>query len=123
MFNLKYLFKATFSDGTVIKQTSKDVSKIDPKRSAFYDVLNCDKTLEKFELTGFLDKWSVNLKTGEFTHNNKKFVLEENYKGKRKLEFFRQHQHDFNGVGETDHRIIYFLGYSVKKEKYLIGIK
>jgi hypothetical protein len=122
---LKYLFNVEFTDGTTLKQTKQDVSKIDPKRSAFFDVLNSGKEIRSFTLGKLFDRWSVDLKTGVFSHNGYKFQLEENLSPvKRTLEFFRQHQHDMSLEGkETDHRVTYFLGYSVGKKKYLIGIK
>lgn len=123
--NLKYLFTATFTDGSVIKQTKEDVSKVDPKRSAFYDVLNSKKEIRSFTLRRLFDNWSVDLKTGMFTHNGFKFQLEENLKpGKRTLEFFRQHQHDMNREGhETDHRVTYFIGFKQGKKRFLVGVK
>lgn len=121
---LKYLFIVEYTDGSVFKQTREDVSLTDPKRSAFYDVLNSKKIVRKFSLVKLFDKWTVDLKTGEFSHNGYKIQLEENPTGKRTLEFFRQHQHDMDKAGkETDHRVTYFLGYKSGKRKYVIGIK
>lgn len=121
---LKYLFTVEYTDGSVFKQTKDDLSLLDPKRSAFYDVLHSKKDIHKFSIGRLFDKWTVDLKTGIFTHNGYKLQLEENPTGRRTLEFFRQHQHDMSREGqETDHRITYFIGYKVGKEKYLIGIK
>jgi hypothetical protein len=36
---LKYLFFASLEDGSEIEQTHADVSRTDPNRNAFYDVL------------------------------------------------------------------------------------
>lgn len=123
--NLKYLFTVEFTDRTSFKQEKDDVSKLDPKRSAFYDIENNGKKIKKFTLGKLFDKWSVDLITGEFTHNGYKFQLEENpTSGKKKaLVFFRQHQHDTVNGQETDHRVIYFIGYKTEKKQFLVGVK
>lgn len=121
---LKYLFVAKFADGTEIRQNQRDTSKKDPKRSQYWDVLNSKLELVEFEIGRLFDRWSVNLKTGVFSHNRQRFQLEENLKPeKREIVFFRQHQHDMNASGdELDHRIKYFLGYKVRNKKFTIGI-
>lgn len=124
---LSYLFKVDFTDGSSFKQNEADVSEINPKRSSYFDLLQMGKTIRKFSLARWLDSWSLDLETGVFEHNGDRFQLEENPKaGKRKLEFFRQHQHDLNLEGlELDHRITYFFGYRYKtgRRKYLVGVK
>lgn len=122
--NLKYLFTVEYTDGTTFKQNKEDLSSIDSTRSAFYDVVNSGKEVKTFTLTRFLEKWSVNLETGDFSHNGSVFQSEENPTlGKRELVFFRQHQHDTVEGVETAHRIIYFIGWKKGKKKQIIGIK
>lgn len=132
---LKYLFKVKFTDGTTFKQTDQDVSKIDPKRSAFYDVLHSEKPIKSFTLSKLLDYWTVDLETGEFSHNGIKFKLEWNVKpGKKELIFQRQNEQDsvatFNkdtgkilSVEQGAHRIVYFLGYKQDEVEHIVGIK
>lgn len=123
--SLKYLFRVEFVDGSVVKQNKEDVSATDPKRSAFFDVLESGKEIKRFALQRFLETWAVDLTTGVFEHNGSLFQLEENpSQEKKELVFFRQHQHDMvTGVGETAHRIIYFLGYRVGEVQHVVGIK
>lgn len=47
---LKYLFRAEYEDGHIIVQEADDQSKLDPQRSAFYDVLQYDSKLVTFML-------------------------------------------------------------------------
>ncbi|HEX2910397.1 MAG TPA: hypothetical protein VH186_06280 [Chloroflexia bacterium] len=50
-YTLEYLFTAEAKNGNIIKQHSDDVSRIDPTRSAFYDVLQ-NLPLKTFSLVG-----------------------------------------------------------------------
>lgn len=46
-----YLFVATFTDGSEIRQTQEDRSTLEPEgRTAFYDVLNSGKEIQEFSL-------------------------------------------------------------------------
>jgi len=76
---LKYLFTALYNDGTAFTQNAEDVSRQDPKRSAFFDV---DQT----KLLSFLlipvDKvndgvYCVDLRTGKFLVNGAEFFLHD----------------------------------------------
>jgi hypothetical protein len=123
--NLKYLFKVEYTDGTKFRQPSNDVSSIDPKRSAFYDVLNSDKEVKTFEVGSI----KVDLLDGIFYVNGQKIIVDELLPPcKKKLIFYRQHQHDFlsGSSQELDHRVTYFLGYEAtikdQKHKRVIGI-
>lgn len=131
------LFKVKYTDGTVYQQTEEDKSSIDPKRSAFYDVLNSGKDILSFSI----GPASVNLITGMFKLSLLEFQLEENLQPvKRKLIFFRQVQQDTNvdyenkggvlkilNLTPSATRIKYFIGYEYKlkgkNHKFLIGIK
>jgi len=73
---LKYLFTAEFTDGTSIRQSHSDISKIDPNKSLFYDVLNSGKTVRKFSLSYFFNKVTVDLLTGLFYVNGLPVLLE-----------------------------------------------
>lgn len=124
--NLKYLFKVEYVDGTKFKQNKNDVSSIDPKRSAFYDVLSSDKEIKTFEI----GRVKVNLQDGHFEVKGQKLQIGDTLTPcKRKLIFYRQHQHDFNSGEkiETAHRVTYFIGWETKigrkKYKEIIGIK
>lgn len=66
---LKYLFKVEFTDGTTLTQKQEDVSSLDPRRNTFYDVLNSKKKVKTFTLRRFLERYSVDLTTGNFKLN------------------------------------------------------
>lgn len=79
---LKWLFEAEFADGHRISQTQADQSKLDPSKSAFYDVEEYEKKtpLVKFSL-GHIeeDKWcSVDLEDGHFELQGVPFDLHFN---------------------------------------------
>lgn len=140
---LKYLFKVEFQDGTTFTQSKEDVSELDPKRSAFYDILQSDKKIKKFTLRRFLERYSVDLTTGEFEINGTKIIVEsdlpfvENNLPKLELVFYRQHKQAMDvtfALGsrkilsskpQTD-KVTYFIGFktTVKKKEYksVIGI-
>lgn len=132
-FKLKYLFRATFSDKTTITQNEQDVSIIDKTKSQFYDVLHVEKDIILFDL--YLDgqKYvTLDLQSGEFNINGKPFNVGEEIpmpkNTKRKLIYYRQHQHEFSAFGgeELSHKIKYFLGWEVntggKNTKRIIGV-
>lgn len=129
---LKYLFKATFSDGTIYEQTPEDVSMIDPaKRSCFFDVMEYEKKspLIKFTLIGVGHEYTVNLKDGSFEIDGVKFFMHEGHnvivRGVKtgsfiplkdfRIIFFRQHTHSFkvgqNTQQELSHEIVYRMGW------------
>ena len=117
---LKYLFAAEFADGTILEQTSADVSKIDPIRSEFFDVLQFPHPLVKFALNGPETFASVDLRSGEFNVNGVRLFVDE---GERAIEakplqvvFFRRHQ-EFVQVGkegvegQRSAPVRYFIGW------------
>ncbi len=122
-FTLKYLFKAEFADGTVYEQTIEDISLVDPKKSAFFDVLQKDEKdsrLLRFLIEGEGHKYLVDLIDGHFEIDGVSFdcheTLPHNYPDRRII-YYRKHENDFDsnpdgslGV-ETAHRIWYCIGW------------
>ncbi len=99
----KYLFTATFADGHVIKQTPADVSESDPKKSAFFDVVEYEKIspVVKFSLrqSGMLgliaDSIEVDLRTGLFLVNGLQLnVAEQNFEpvAPLRIVYFRENR-------------------------------
>jgi hypothetical protein len=141
-FPLKYLFKVLYHDGSTFEQSNDDKSQIDPKRSAFYDVLNSGKKIRSFGLfsqDGGRDQaLVVDLIDGHFEHNGMVIMPGEILPGPAplKLIYFRQHQHDFTATyhadgpatdqKEVDHRITYFIGWQCningKNYKQVLGV-
>lgn len=91
---LKYLFEAEYYDGTTYNQTPEDQSKLDEKKSEFYDVLNSGKVVKRFSLIGEGNKISVDLSTGLFEVNGLPLLLESDklptLPDKFELIFYRQ---------------------------------
>jgi hypothetical protein len=119
---LKYLFAAEYKDGSVFHQNAEDVSGIDPKRSAFYDVQQ--DNLVTFSLIGDGKIHSVNLEDGGFEINGNKFFLhldDELNNEKKELIFFRRHKHDFNiDMQEIGHTVSYIIGWTAAGKTYKI---
>lgn len=140
-FKLTWLFEAMFLDGSVLRQTSDDVSGIDPIRSAYYDVLQRLDELEKFtlwEVKGVIlhHSVSVDLTDGHFEVDGFPFEaapVSANIipaGGRYQLLYFRDHQQDtvvtFKEGTRTDemagHRMAYRLGweyFSPDGQKYI----
>lgn len=77
---LKYLFTATFEDGTVLVQTLEDKSILDPeKRNTWYDLLQMQKTkkLTAFVLKGEGHEYGVDLRDGHFEIDSVPFWMHE----------------------------------------------
>ncbi len=114
--HLKYLFHVQYYDGDGFIQNEEDVSRVDPTKSAYYDVEQ-DK-VEYFTLiTSDEGQVGVNLGTGIFlstfegfyAHN---FTVGDPGPKPYKLIFYRQHTHNFTmGLEEIDHTIKYCIGY------------
>lgn len=113
---LKYLFAVSYKDGTTFAQNEEDISTIDPKRSAFYDVKQDE--VKTFTLDdGVGNGATVDLETGflaAFQRNKSTMGFTEDIGPKPyKLIFWRQHTHNFNiGLDELSHEVKYILGYS-----------
>lgn len=131
-------FKVTFTDGSVFNQPRNDTSKLDPKRSAFYDVLQSGKEIKTFKVASL----QVDLTTGLFKVGRKTVQLEDNILPiKKELIFFRQREQDATvsykaneagtmkaiSVKPAGQRIKYFIGYEYKKGKQIkriiMGVK
>lgn len=141
---LKYLFTATFQDGTVIEQ-GDDKSLIDPegKKSRFFDVLEYEKKspLIKFSLKHTIlglaaNEVSVDLVTGKFSMNGSEFdVADQNFIATEPLRivYFRETQKQ-QDVHVKTHTIVeerhfinrYFIGWQTtwlgKNYQCVIGI-
>jgi len=117
---LKYLFTATFIDGSSIVQTPDDQSIIEPgKRSQFFDVLELakQKQLVSFVLKGEGHEFGVDLRDGHFEIDGVAFNMHEEEMPGFELIFFRQHTHKFNQGKEKDtelsHDVVYRMGWKV----------
>jgi hypothetical protein len=134
---LKYLFQVEYTDGTTFKQNKEDVSSTDPKRSAFYDVLQSGKPIKRFSLVEDKlinpKKVTVDLTDGHFEMNGVPFISEADrplpvLPEAFTIVFFRRHIHQFNTTtnAELSHTISYFLGWKcwIAKKEYqqVIGI-
>lgn len=117
---LKYLFTATFEDGTIIAQPANDASVLNPqKRSAYYDVEETRKTkkLVRFELrcieSGPARIFAVDMTDGHFEVNGVVFFMHgDEQLGELRPVFFRRHTHTFtHGGAETSHSMSYNLGW------------
>lgn len=113
---LKYLFTATFADGSTIEQTPEDVSARDPIRSCFFDVLETgrERGLVAFVLRGDGHEYGVDLRDGHFEIDGVKFFMHEKPEAGYELIFFRQHTHSFNlNQEEIAHEVVYRMGWKV----------
>ena len=115
---LKYLFTATFADGTQIVQSPDDKSELEPeRRSQFYDVLKLaeQKQLIAFALKGEGHEYGVDLRDGHFEIDGMSFRMHETEVYGFRVIFFRQHTHSFNVDAEKNeelsHEIVYQLGW------------
>ena len=142
---LRYLFTAQFNDGTMLEQTQDDVSKTNPKKSAFFDVLNDTRKLERFWLLEIyknvdLDritpsKYLVDLTDGHFEINGNSFFLHEQTIDESKklsdfrLIYFRRVQQSMNLTsGEASTKTMFMIGWQAnyadgKNEKRILFIK
>jgi hypothetical protein len=99
---LKYLFEAHFKDDTLIQQSPDDISKIDPTKSAFYDVLQREDDLIAFGLysneTSYT--YAVDLRDSHFEINKVPFFASDALNLPRETKFrliyFRQVRRHFH---------------------------
>ena len=114
---LKYLFTAEYDDGTSFSQTEEDVSRVDPQRSAFYDVLNSGKRVMRFHLDGQGHRYTVDLRDGSFAGDGPSEFLEREEPpetpSEYRLIFYRQHQHHFRADThkQIGHEVTYVIGW------------
>jgi hypothetical protein len=115
----KYLFTATFQDGSVVKQTQEDRSASAEGKNAFYDVLQRIGEIESFSIEGENIKASVDLNTGRFTLNNIMFQATDPSVISKledvthfRLVYFKRHRHNFgNDNQELSHDIEHHIGW------------
>lgn len=120
---LKYLFTATYADGSKIVQTPDDKSVLDPeKRSQFYDVLKKGEStpLVSFVLKGDGHEYGVDLRDGHFEIDGVSFRMHEYEVVDLELVFFRQHTHSFIQARvkdtEISHTVAYRIGWKLKSD-------
>lgn len=119
---LKYLFIASFLDGTVIEQTQEDKSSIDPeKRSQFFDVLEKEKEVPmvSFILVGEGHEYGVDMRDGHFEIDGVPFQFHEDTLTNLRLIFWRRHRHHFK-AGSTEqigHEVVYRFGWQATNHK------
>jgi hypothetical protein len=65
-YDLAYLFECHFADGTVLQQTPEDLSKTEPNKSAFYDVLQRNDEVIVFGIVNDDHTYAVDLRDGHF---------------------------------------------------------
>lgn len=111
---LKYLFQATYKDGSTYTQNPEDVSVSDPLKSCFFDIKQDE--LRSFFVFNDDHTYSVNLEDGHFEVDGVPFFMHEDRSlTDFRLIFWRQHTHDFL-VGrekeeQTRHEIVYRMGW------------
>ena len=139
---LKYLFEATFKDGTVYKQNKEDISITDPKRSCFYDITQKLDQVAQFTLISQVNvipqRYTVDLITGLFHIRGKAIQVGEDIIGKKKLIFYRRHREHTTATYElksgkilssepSGSELMYFIGFESrlkgKKVERTIGIE
>jgi hypothetical protein len=118
--HLRYLFVATFKDGSVIKQTQEDKSPTTPGKNCFYDVLQRMPEVRTFEFIGNGVRAGVNLETGHFSMNGATFLASDpslianlNDIDGFRLVYFKRHRHTLSNYTEVSHGIEYHLGWQV----------
>ena len=110
---LKYLFRVEYLNGEVFCQTQEDVSKQDPKRSAYFDI--DQSKIKTFSLIGE-NTFLVDLQDGHFEVNRIKFSLHDETLSGFRLVFFRKHRHHFNlQYKELAHEVTYRIGWQCTK--------
>ena len=118
---LKYYFAAYFKDGSFLEQAKDDVSKTDPTRSSFYDLMqevNKGNDVQIFTLTDGKNNYLVDLRDGHFEINGVSFKVHDGDQPfyNRRLVFFRRHKHGFNlGMDEISHTIVFLFGWQANE--------
>lgn len=98
---LKYLFVARYTDGSLFEQKPEDISHRDSTRSAFYDVLQDEKEgkeLESFFLVGGDHTYAVDLRDGHFEIDGTSLWVGDQLPPenvKLRLIYYRQKTHQF----------------------------
>ena len=111
---MKYLFRVEYKDGEVFNQNPKDMSKQDPKRSAYFDI--DQGRIKTFSLIGD-HSFLVDLEDGHFEVNGVSFSMHDEPFSDFRLIFFRRHRHNFNlKYQELSHEITYRMGWQCTKD-------
>ena len=117
-FELTYLFECHFSDGTFLQQTKEDVSKTDPTKSAFFDVVNSKQEVTVFGLYNDTNTLIVDLRDGHFEVNGVPFNFHAEHYPEQPTEFrliyFHRHRHTVTmgqPTTELDHTVEYHCGW------------
>jgi len=111
MSALKYLFRATYTDGTVFCQNPEDVSVVDPQRNAAFDIDH--SKLVTFFLSNGSNQLGVDLRDGSFWINDTRFFMHDDEGiGPYRLVRYLTHRHGFNQrYEEQSHWIGYRFGW------------
>ena len=124
---LKYLFACQYNDGSMFTQNKEDVSLIDTKKSAFFDVM-LDQ-VERFWIENQDNIYLVDLSDGHFEVNRVPFFMHEiTIDATKHLTNFRLIYKRRNWVdNKSGHRIMYMLGWQAnypdgKNEKRIMMI-
>ena len=117
---LRYLFVAHYVDGTCFRQPADDTSRVNPRKSAYFDVRHAD--LIRFELLGRGQRLVVNLETGDFMIDGRIVKPGCAVAERRRLVYFRRHTHTVCD-GEVVHRISYVLGWETTDQRFVIQVE
>lgn len=117
---MKYLFKVEYKDGTIFTQNEDDVSLVDPKRSAFFDIKD---NIKRFSLIGE-HIYTVDLTDGHFEIDGIDFKMHEEELKDFKLIYFRRHKYTFNAKHqEKSHEVVFRFGWQSGKLQEVMEIK
>lgn len=114
---LKYLFTATFADGSTIAQTLEDKSATLPGKSAFTDVLARAKTtaLVAFVVRGEGHEYGVDLRDGHFEVDGMPFRMHDDQPKGFELVYFRGVRIDWEQskylIKEKSHTVTHNIGW------------
>lgn len=110
---LKYLFQATYKDGSVYLQNEEDKSITEPEtRSCYFDV-KVDE-VKSFFIFNNDHTYSVNLEDGHFEVDGMPFFMHTDHRlTDYRLVYYRQHTHSFNQEtsDELSHEVEYCIGW------------
>ena len=127
---MKYLFGCEYKKNganEMYYQTDDDTSKIEPSKSAYYDIM--DKDIQEFWLVGDGHKYQVNLVYGYFEIDGIPFKMHEDEIHENiRLVYYRKHTHQFTGGVEDKHEIEFHFGWQAntqdgKNVKYIMKLK
>jgi hypothetical protein len=114
---MKYLFRVKFADGQIYEQSPDDLSKLEPTRSSFYDILQQEQAGNPpvtFQLFNGQDYYAVDLIDGHFEVNGAKLWLHEPVSN-LKLIYFRTVDAFFSMGASTSQQIKnYTFGWQVR---------